>query len=399
MRPTCASTSWCARGAAILSIDLGGGALHRRGWRQSQGEAPLKENLAAAMLMRGGWPKIHAEGGALLDPMCGSGTLLIEGALMVADVAPGLLRWQGVAADALAGFRRKALAGAAARKREQRAQAGRAALAAGVLRRRHRSACAPCGAGQRRSGRARQSDPPRPQAHQCAGGPAVRTRGLVVCNPPYDAAPRRRCRLVPRARRCAARAPCRVGARACCAATPNWRSPPACARRRSTRCSTARSNAPCWCAIRSSRPRAKPRHRAAPAPLSEGAQMVANRLRKNLEAPQDLAERERDRLLSRLRRRPAGVFGGGRRLPGSRWPAAAVPARAGICRARRPFPRPTRAAASANCWPRCARCSRVPREQIVLKTRGARQGRQQVRPNGPCAANSSSSPRARPGCG
>ena len=42
--------------------------------------------------MRGGWPQAHAEGGDLLDPMCGSGTLLIEGALMVADVAPGLLR-------------------------------------------------------------------------------------------------------------------------------------------------------------------------------------------------------------------------------------------------------------------------------------------------------------------
>lgn len=39
---------------AILSIDLGGGPLHRRGWRQMQGEAPLKENLAAAVLMRGG---------------------------------------------------------------------------------------------------------------------------------------------------------------------------------------------------------------------------------------------------------------------------------------------------------------------------------------------------------
>ncbi|MGJ7903833.1 THUMP domain-containing protein, partial [Lysobacter sp. 1R34A] len=80
------------KGRGILSIDLGGGSLHRRGWRQKQGEAPLKENLAAAVLLRGGWPKLYAQGGSLFDPMCGSGTLLIEGALMAADVAPGLLR-------------------------------------------------------------------------------------------------------------------------------------------------------------------------------------------------------------------------------------------------------------------------------------------------------------------
>jgi 23S rRNA (guanine2445-N2)-methyltransferase / 23S rRNA (guanine2069-N7)-methyltransferase len=82
------------KGRATLSVDLGGGPLHRRGWRASAHEAPLKENLAAAVLLRGGWPTLHAEGGALLDPMCGSGTLLIEGALIAADVAPGLGRMQ-----------------------------------------------------------------------------------------------------------------------------------------------------------------------------------------------------------------------------------------------------------------------------------------------------------------
>lgn len=80
------------RDRATLSLDLSGSPLHRRGWREVQGEAPLKENLAAAMLLRAGWPQIYAEGGALLDPMCGSGTLLIEGAWMAADVAPGLRR-------------------------------------------------------------------------------------------------------------------------------------------------------------------------------------------------------------------------------------------------------------------------------------------------------------------
>jgi 23S rRNA (guanine2445-N2)-methyltransferase / 23S rRNA (guanine2069-N7)-methyltransferase len=80
------------RDRATLSLDLAGTPLHRRGWREHQGEAPLKENLAAAMLLRARWPEVYAAGGALLDPMCGSGTLLIEGALMAADVAPGLRR-------------------------------------------------------------------------------------------------------------------------------------------------------------------------------------------------------------------------------------------------------------------------------------------------------------------
>lgn len=75
-----------------ISLDLSGGGLHRRGYRLDGGEAPLKENLAAAILLRAGWPAIAARGGRLVDPMCGSGTLLIEGALMAADIAPGLLR-------------------------------------------------------------------------------------------------------------------------------------------------------------------------------------------------------------------------------------------------------------------------------------------------------------------
>ncbi|HET8763810.1 MAG TPA: bifunctional 23S rRNA (guanine(2069)-N(7))-methyltransferase RlmK/23S rRNA (guanine(2445)-N(2))-methyltransferase RlmL [Rhodanobacter sp.] len=80
------------RDRATLSLDLGGTPLHRRGWRAQQGEAPLKENLAAAILLRARWPQVYAEGGALLDPMCGSGTLLIEAALMAAGVAPGWRR-------------------------------------------------------------------------------------------------------------------------------------------------------------------------------------------------------------------------------------------------------------------------------------------------------------------
>ncbi len=77
---------------AAISLDLSGESLHRRGYRLDTGKAPLKENLAAALLIRAGWPQIATEGGALVDPLCGSGTLLLEGALMAADIAPGLLR-------------------------------------------------------------------------------------------------------------------------------------------------------------------------------------------------------------------------------------------------------------------------------------------------------------------
>jgi len=77
---------------AQLALDLSGESLHRRGYRDVALKAPIKENLAAALLMRSGWPNIAARGGTLLDPMCGSGTLLVEGALLVADYAPGLLR-------------------------------------------------------------------------------------------------------------------------------------------------------------------------------------------------------------------------------------------------------------------------------------------------------------------
>ncbi|MGK0500008.1 MAG: 23S rRNA (guanine2445-N2)-methyltransferase / 23S rRNA (guanine2069-N7)-methyltransferase, partial [Oceanicoccus sp.] len=94
------------RSRLTISIDLSGDSLHKRGYRQSGGAAPLKENLAAAILMRADWPAVAARGGALLDPMCGSGTILIEGALMAGNIAPGILRsywgfngWLGHQAD------------------------------------------------------------------------------------------------------------------------------------------------------------------------------------------------------------------------------------------------------------------------------------------------------------
>lgn len=81
-----------ARNIAYVSLDLSGDSLHRRGYRLGQGGAPLKENLAAAVLLRSGWSEIAKAGGSLIDPMCGSGTFLIEAAYIAADIAPGILR-------------------------------------------------------------------------------------------------------------------------------------------------------------------------------------------------------------------------------------------------------------------------------------------------------------------
>jgi 23S rRNA (guanine2445-N2)-methyltransferase / 23S rRNA (guanine2069-N7)-methyltransferase len=77
---------------ALVSVDFSGESLHRRGYRIEGGRAPLKENVAAAVLLRAGWPAINDAGGLLVDPMCGSGTFLIEAALIAADAAPALER-------------------------------------------------------------------------------------------------------------------------------------------------------------------------------------------------------------------------------------------------------------------------------------------------------------------
>jgi 23S rRNA (guanine2445-N2)-methyltransferase / 23S rRNA (guanine2069-N7)-methyltransferase len=75
-----------------LSLDFAGEGLHRRGYRVEAGEAPLRENLAAALLLRARWDEFAARGAPFLDPLCGSGTFVIEAALIAADRAPALLR-------------------------------------------------------------------------------------------------------------------------------------------------------------------------------------------------------------------------------------------------------------------------------------------------------------------
>jgi 23S rRNA (guanine2445-N2)-methyltransferase / 23S rRNA (guanine2069-N7)-methyltransferase len=108
-----------------VSLDLSGEGLHRRGYRAQQGEAPLRENLAAGLLLRAGWPEKCANAADFLDPMCGSGTLVIEAAMIAANIAPGARRsyygfigwpghdraaWEAIKNDALASEREPAFA-------------------------------------------------------------------------------------------------------------------------------------------------------------------------------------------------------------------------------------------------------------------------------------------------
>ena len=87
---------------ASFYLDTSGEALNRRGYRRDAGEAPLKENLAAGIVLLSGWKPEEP----LLDPMCGSGTLAIEAAMMALAIPPGRARAFGF--ERLAGFDRRA---------------------------------------------------------------------------------------------------------------------------------------------------------------------------------------------------------------------------------------------------------------------------------------------------
>lgn len=261
---------------ADIAVDLGGGSLHKRGWRQDQGEAPIKENLAAAMLYRGKWPEIYRAGGAVLDPMCGSGTLLVEAALMAADEAPGLYRygeslptrWSGFDIAAWQQIRDQA---------KTRAEAGRAALQpvfygydqhAEVLRK----AMANCD-------RAGLAELVRFERRPVSALQAPREAyGLVVCNMPYN----QRLQADP--------ALYRETGDALRMQVPGWRAVLLCGNDELAFASGLRArkkyefhNGSLTCTLLVCDPVHLPRpEREGSRPLSEGAQMVANRLRKNL---------------------------------------------------------------------------------------------------------------------
>ncbi|MFM9053194.1 MAG: class I SAM-dependent RNA methyltransferase, partial [Bacteroidota bacterium] len=86
--PTLRVNVYIHENTVSVSVDSSGSSLHKRGYRVHQGVAPLSEVLAAGMLQLAGWDKKTR----LIDPFCGSGTLLIEAALMAANIAPGIFR-------------------------------------------------------------------------------------------------------------------------------------------------------------------------------------------------------------------------------------------------------------------------------------------------------------------
>jgi len=275
------------KGRATISIDLGGGPMHRRGWRMAQNDAPLKENLAAAVLLRANWPKIHAEGGGLLDPMCGSGTLLIEGALMAADVAPGLQRHGSIPPSRWRGFDQAQWKELMAEAR-QREQAGRAALKQVI----HGSDIDPAAirAAKENAEVAGVSEAIWFGVRDVADMqvPPQET-GCVVCNPPYD-------------ERLAADTVLyrRIGD-ALKRAVPTWRASLLCGSADLAFATGLRAakkyqmfNGAIECALIVCDPIAVPERENAgqPRELSEGAQMVANRLRKNLKKYKNWLSRE-----------------------------------------------------------------------------------------------------------
>ncbi|MCY7355165.1 MAG: bifunctional 23S rRNA (guanine(2069)-N(7))-methyltransferase RlmK/23S rRNA (guanine(2445)-N(2))-methyltransferase RlmL [Lysobacter sp.] len=283
------------KGRAILSVDLGGGPLHRRGWRSAQGEAPLKESLAAAVLLRGSWPQIYADGGALLDPMCGGGTLLIEGALMAADVAPGLLRHGNIVPSRWLGFdaMQWTTLMAEARKRESVGRAGLRPVFFGSDSDPHAI----------RTARENTEAAGVPEAIQykvaaveqltaAFAGSDAQSRGLVVCNPPYDA------------RLAADPALYRALGNALKQAMPDWRASLLCGDAELAYATGLRAqkkyqmfNGALECALIVCDPisiavRTQPASEAQPQTLSDGAMMVANRLRKNLKKLKPWLQRE-----------------------------------------------------------------------------------------------------------
>ncbi len=169
---------------ATVSVDLAGESLHRRGYRAASARAPLKENLAAALLRLLGWPAIAAKGGAFVDPMCGSGTLPIEAAWMAGDRAPGLGRerwgfsgWAG---------HEPALWAALVDEAEQRAEAGLERLPPVVGHDGDRGAVAAAIAAARQAGLEGKVHLERRELGRCE--PPARSEGrpgLVAVNPPY----------------------------------------------------------------------------------------------------------------------------------------------------------------------------------------------------------------------
>ncbi len=276
------------KGRGIISVDVSGAPMHRRGWRVGPHEAPLKETVAAAVLARGGWPARYHQGGGLLDPMCGSGTLLIEGALMAADVAPGLQRhglalpsgWKGFDPALWHGLHTEA---------EARAKAGLASLRPVFFGRDiDPRAIASARRNAEAAGVAQAMDWQVAEIAELALPQAAQMPMLVVCNPPYDA------------RLAADAALYRSLGRHLSQALPHAAASLLCGDETLARATGLQArkvyrlfNGPIECSLLAVDEIAPKREALPERALSEGAQMVANRLQKNLKRLKSWRKRER----------------------------------------------------------------------------------------------------------
>jgi 23S rRNA (guanine2445-N2)-methyltransferase / 23S rRNA (guanine2069-N7)-methyltransferase len=182
-RPAVRVHAHANRTDVTVSIDLSGEGLHRRGYRTEAGEAPLRENLAAGVLLRAGWQEKALSAAEFLDPMCGAGTLVIEAALIAARIAPGagrryygFLGWMGHDAAAW---------GAVKQAAEARAAAGQEAAEALCLRGFDRDAAVLAAARENaeRAGVGRLVSFERRALAEAS--PASEGSGFLATNPPY----------------------------------------------------------------------------------------------------------------------------------------------------------------------------------------------------------------------
>ena len=160
--------------SVTLSADSSGTLLHKRGYRQASAKAPMRETLAAAMLLSSGWDPAQP----LLDPMCGSGTIPIEAALIARKIAPGLHRefrferWPGFDQSGWNSLRDEALAGILERAPSTIAAADRDAGAVAATK----SNAERAGVG---------SDLQIVQQPLAASEPGGPDAGWLITNPPY----------------------------------------------------------------------------------------------------------------------------------------------------------------------------------------------------------------------
>ena len=162
------------RDTVTLSADSSGILLHRRGYRHASAKAPMRETLAAAMLLSSGWDPSQP----LLDPMCGSGTIPIEAALIARKVAPGIHRefrferWPGFDRGMWSELRDDAMSGALDR-----------AASSMVAADRDPGAVAATASNADRAGVG--ADLQIVQRPLAASDPAGLERGWLITNPPY----------------------------------------------------------------------------------------------------------------------------------------------------------------------------------------------------------------------